>query len=380
MTSLRVSTLNTIIISQSRLLENYSFLKNIDPKIAIAPVLKSNAYGHGIEQIGPLLTDPEIPFFCVYSLEEAETLRQSGVSADILIMGGIDPKVIKQKKLDFTFAAFDRDYIALLNEYQPGASIHLYLDSGLHREGVPFGEFEKVLSLVKDSTLSVTGLMSHFACSNDPYCDLTKRQIEDFKKAKQMVLDAGLSPRWFHFGGALALINSVTDECNVIRCGKALFGIGLKNAPSAEIREPEEVKHRITHFKPTLQLSTRLIQIKHVKKDEFIGYVETFQAKQDMTIGIIPIGYFDGVDRRLSNTGYMTLSGVLCPIVGMVSMNATIIDISGVSDPKIDDEVIVYSWNAGDKNSLDSAAVFSKTIPQDLLVHLQSSLSRIVIE
>lgn len=370
---------NEIRISKSRILGNIRLLESIEPSISIAPVLKSNAYGHSIDIVGPILRDQNFPFFCVYSLEEAEALRKSGVSDEILIMGGVNSEMIKSKKLDFTFAAFDKEYIKLLLKYQPGASIHLYVDTGLHREGINFQEFEEVVSLVKNEAgLNVTGLMSHFACSNDPYCDLTNIQLADFKKAKEMVHDAGLTPKWFHFGGALALINGMTQECNVIRCGKAIFGIGLKNSPSAQEKESTVTKKILSSFMPTLEVRTRLIQIKNVRKDEYIGYVETFQAPKDMTVGILPIGYYDGVDRRLSNKGSVKIGAIFCPIVGMVSMNATIVDVSEVEKPFLGQEVSVYSDASSDLNSLDNSASAISTIPQDILVHLQSTCKRVV--
>lgn len=372
---------NEIRISKSRILENIKRLESIDPSISIAPVLKSDAYGHGISLVGPLLNDKKFPFFCVYSLEEAEALKTSGVNDEILIMGGVNSEAIKSRKLDFTFAAFDKEYIKLLLKYQPGARIHLYVDTGLHREGINFQEFAEVVELVKnEDDITVTGLMSHFACSNDPYCDLTKKQLADFKKAKEMVLEAGLAPQWFHFGGALALINSMTDSCNVIRCGKAIFGIGLKNLPSAQEKESIETKRLLGSFLPTLELRTKIIQIKSVQKGEYVGYVETFQAPKDMTLGILPIGYYDGVDRRLSNNGCVKIGDVFCPIVGMVSMNATIVDISDIEKPYLGQEVSVYSDVPNDLNSLDNSASKISTIPQDLLVHLQSSCKRTVLD
>ena len=123
----------------------------------------------------------------------------------------------------------------------------------------------------------------------------------------------------------------------------------------------------------------KLIQIKPLQKGDKVGYESTFKPKRNMTIGILPAGYCDGLDRRLSNKGFVKINGSICKIIGLVSMNITTIDITDIKDAKVGDEVIIFSKNPSDINSISSSAAICKTIPYDLLVHLAASTRREII-
>ncbi|MBI2338387.1 hypothetical protein HYU95_04350, partial [Candidatus Daviesbacteria bacterium] len=134
-----------------------------------------------------------------------------------------------------------------------------------------------------------------------------------------------------------------------------------------------------TNLKPALTLTTKIAQIKKVSKGEKLGYDGTYTAKKELTVAVLPIGYYDGVDRRLSNNSICLLDNIECPILGRVSMNLNIIDVSKVPTPKAGQEVIVYSSNPKDKNSLENSAKLCKTIVYDLLVNLAESTRRVIL-
>lgn len=371
--------LKRIEISKKRILQNTRLLMNTNKVIKIAPVLKSNAYGHGIEEVGNILSSLDFPFYCVNSLYDAQLLRNAGVKTDILIMGYVAEEDLQKKQWDFSFALFDLEQAYMINKYQKKTRVHLNVETGLHREGVDVVRFNNLVQEIKKlKNIQVEGLMSHYACSNDPSCPTTAQQIIQFKKAKNKVLKAGFAPKWFHFGGSLALLNKIAHECNVIRCGKALFGIALNSSYTGE--KKENTDKTMQQFKPTLALKTKIAQLKKVHSGEHVGYADAFVAEKDMTIAILPIGYFDGVDRRLSNKGFMSVEGVPCKIIGMVAMNVTVIDVTEVQNPFIGQDVIVYSQEPNDINSLDNSAKQCSTLPQELLVHLATSLKRVVVD
>src|SRR5581483_5638239 len=128
--------LNKIYLSQKNLFHNYKYLTSLDPKIQIAPVLKSNAYGHGIELMGQVLDRVGVPFLCVDSLFEAYQLKKVGVKTPILIMGYMDPQSLMIKHLPFSYAVYDLALAKAINDYQKGAEVHIFVDTGMHREGV----------------------------------------------------------------------------------------------------------------------------------------------------------------------------------------------------------------------------------------------------
>ena len=134
------------------------------------------------------------------------------------------------------------------------------------------------------------------------------------------------------------------------------------------------------NLKPVLEMKTIITGIKKIRKGDAVGYNNTFVAKEDMTIATIPVGYNEGVDRRLSNKGYMKVSGILCPIIGRVSMNITIIDVSKINGVKIADEVIVLSSNKQDKNSIENITKDCETISYEIAVHIPPHLKRVMIK
>lgn len=357
-------TLNRIEISKVNLLHNYKYLSSLNRKIKIAPVVKSNGYGHGIVEIVKILdslytfhVSTRPPFFCVDSLYEAYKLLKAKIKTPILIMGYTDPQNFKVKKLPFSYTVFDIEMLRILNRYQPGCNIHIFVDTGMHREGISLNKLQSFLNHLKQFTnLKIEGLMSHLASAdirNDP---LNKVQIKNFKKALEICKRHGIKPKWIHLQNSDALaFNLPGCKLNMARVGLGLYGI----SPDPKL-------------KPVLILKSKIIQIKKLEKGDRIGYGGIFTAKRPMLLGVLPLGYYDGMDRRLSNKGWVTVDGQPCKIVGRVSMNITTIDISKVPNPYIGQEVIIYG-------SIQNAAKICKTIPYDILIGLAASIKRVII-
>lgn len=343
-------TLNKIEISKDNLINNYKRLSSINKEIKIAPVLKSNAYGHGLIQVAKVLDPLNAPFFCVDSLYEAYELLKAGVKTSILIMGYTDPENFKVKKLSFAYAVFDKEALEILNKYQPGCPIHIFVDTGMNREGISMELLPKFLKEVKKyPDLKVEGLMSHLSSADDKKNIINKLQISNFKKTLQTCRQNKIYPKFIHLANSDGLANFSKELIftNIARVGLAIY-------------------------EGVLTFKTKIIQIKHLKKGDKVGYSGTYTARKNMIIGILPAGYNDGVDRRLSNKGYVSVGGILCPIIGRVSMNITTIDISKIKNPSLEQEVTIYP-------NINHAAKICQTIPYDLLVHLGESIKRVIV-
>lgn len=361
-------TLNCIEISRVALISNYQYLSSLTSGLKIAPVLKSNAYGHGIVQVAQVLDSQKAPFFCVDSLYEAYELYKAGIKTPILIMGYTYPANLEIKELPFSYAIYDLEMAQTLNQYQKGASVHIKIDTGMHRLGVNMKYLQRFLNgLKKLPNIKVEGVMSHLATAKKGD-KLYKIQMKNFEKALEIVRKNGFHPTWIHLSASEGLLNNSTQKeiaqiSNVVRSGLAIYGISSS---------------KNNNLKPALKFTTKIAQTKVVNKGEQIGYDGIYTAKSDMLLGVLPIGYYDGVDRRLSNKGSVLVSGVKCPIVGKVSMNITTVDLSKVKNPMINQEVIIYSNHLKDPNTIKSAAKICQTIPYDLLVHLAASTKRVV--
>ncbi len=357
--------LNKIIISKNAIIENYRALCRISG-LQIAPVLKSNAYGHGVSHIAQILDPLSPPFFCVDSLYEGYELLKLKIKTPILIMGYVDPENLRVKKLPFSYAAYDSDVIKAITRYQPDAGIHIFVDTGMHREGVPFEELENFFRSMPKKA-NIEGLMSHFAYGGVPDHPFTKRQIERFSESLELFRGWGIAPSFVHIASSSGILLSKKYGerlGNMGRAGIALYGIADKKSA----------------IKPALRFSSTVVQIKSVKKGERIGYDFSFVAEKDMTIGVLSAGYNDGVDRRLSNGGVVSVRGINCPIVGKVSMNITTIDTSAGPDISEGDEAIIYSENEDAPNSVSNSAEICGTIPYELLVHLHPTTKRVEVE
>ncbi len=360
--------LNLIEVSKTNLIFNYKYLSSLNKKIKIAAVIKSNGYGHGIINVAKILERENPPFFCVDSLYEAYQLLKAKIITPILITGLTNPQNLKTKELPFSFSLFTLDLAKAINDYQPQAPVHIFIDTGMRREGVTLEELPGFLENLKGfPNLKIEGVMSHLASTNGKNDPIFKLQISNFKKALKIINDFKINPKWIHIAASGGLVNKETNKIisqisNLSRTGISLYGLSNDK-----------------NLKPALKLITHLGQIKQLKKGETTGYDGTYKAKKDLTIGILPIGYNDGVDRRLSNKGVVTIDGISCPIIGRVSMNITTIDISLIKNPTTGKEILVYSNNPTDPNSIINCAKICNKIPYEILVNLATSTKRVII-
>lgn len=356
--------LNTVEISGKKLIKNYKYLSSFGLKIA--PVLKSNAYGHGLVHVARVLDSLAAPFFCVDSLFEAYELYNAKITTPILVMGYVSPESLATKTLPFSFVLYTREQLCVFQKYQPNSKIHIFADTGMHREGFLPEELDDLVLEIKKTKLCVDGIMSHFAESEKPKKNLTKRQVEKFQQAVNAITKT-FSPKYIHIANSSGILKSgdYTFLGNTARSGIALYGI-----------DPLFGNSRL---KPVLELKTKIAQIKIVKKDEYIGYNFTYREKKDIKIAILPIGFNDGLDRKLSNKGVVTVKGKLCPIIGRVSMNITVVDVSNIDKLNVEDDVTVYSSKGEDVNSIEKSSKITHLTPYEVLVNLDASTKRVIV-
>ncbi len=364
-------TLNKVWVNRDAIEQNHHLLQVFHPEAQVCPVLKSNAYGHGLTTSAHIFDSLGCPFIAVDSLFEAYELLKTGIKTKILILGYTHPDNFKVKKLPFEFAVYDLELARTLDRYQPGCGIHLFVDTGMSREGIQVSQlptFLKEISKLKN--IKVSGLASHFADADNPSNEtFNVSQIQAFKQALTITKKHGFEPQWRHISASGGSFKTKDNTFNMIRAGLAHYGINPleKTDPAYE--------HLI--LKPALKFTSTIVQIKEIEKGERVGYNGTFTAKNKMKIGLLPAGYYEGVDRRLSNKGFVKVNDTFCQILGRVSMNMTTIDLSAVDSVRVGDEALIYSDNSDDKNSLVSAAATAQTIPYELLVHLAESIKRV---
>jgi alanine racemase len=365
--------LNRIEVSKKTLLENYRELKKNHPEAGIAPVMKSNAYGHGLAQVAPVIDSEKPAFICVDSLYEAYELNKLAVISPVLIMGYTKPENYRVKPLPFHYSVFDRDTADVLNRYQKGAQIHIKIDTGMSRYGIIPRDLRNFIRLVKSmKNISIAGLWSHLSdADNNTGSDITSSQIKKYRECLAVVKSEGVYPRWRHISASAGAFKIFDKIFNLIRPGLALYGINPLNK-----RDP--AYNRII-IKPVMKFISTLSQVKYIPAGASVGYMGTYKVRKRTKIGIIPAGYYEGIDRRMSNKGFVKIHGIFCPIIGRVSMNITAVDLTGIKTDCMGEDCTVFSDNPDDINSITSAAGISKTIPYEILVHLASTVRRELI-
>ncbi len=358
--------LNEIEISKTALLYNYKYLKKLS-KVPVAPVLKSNAYGHGIEIVGKILDAVAPPLICVDSIYEAYQLLNAKVKTKVLVMGYVGSENLSVKKLPFSFAVYTYEMLENIKNFQPNAPVHIFVDSGMHREGVPMDELSNFLKKAKSLNLNMEGIMSHFAKPQSPSNVKTKNQVDNFEKAIELGKTFGINFKFIHLfaSNGIRNIENYKRVDNLTRSGKALYGI--------------DVEINSKKLKPVLTLNSTIVQIKKLNKGEAVGYDFIFKAPRDMITAILPIGYNDGVNRRLSNKGFVKVNGKFAQIIGRVSMNITVIDVTDIKDVRVGQKVNIYSNDPMDRNCVYNVAEITETIPYEILTHLNPSTKRITI-
>ncbi len=394
----------TVEISKSRLLHNLAEFRKLAPrptlapKGAVAPVLKSNAYGHGLLEVANILektakkggkkNSDGIPFFIVDSYFEAVALRARRIKTPLLIIGYTRPEAMMRSRLhDVAFTVTSLGGLESLSVARSNVRVHIKVDTGMRRQGIMPEEAEKAIGIIRDNpSIILEGVCSHLSDADNGDESFTESQIHIWNRIAKKFREAFPSLKYTHLAATDGHYFSHDIEANVSRLGIGLYGLSENQTLTAKL-----------DLRPVMEMKTVISQVKDLKTGESAGYGRTFKAYEDMTIATIPVGYFEGIDRRLSSridgagsteNGFIQVGPgrVPCPIIGRVSMNITTIDISKIGlskvhgGAKIGDTAIVISNNATDPNSIVSIAKKCGTISYEIAVKIPAHLKRVIVD
>lgn len=366
------ATHNQIEVSRAALLHNLELFSRITMK-AVIPVLKGNAYGHGILQVAEAVKGQNIPYIAVDGYFEALRIREVS-DQPILIMGAILPKNYKKLKYDnFAFVVDNEATIHALGKTRNRIKLHLEINTGMNRHGCEPQDTARLTELILSyKNLILEGIMSHLADSDGYNPRTVDAAVRDFDLAVESARIAGAKPKIIHIAQSAGSLKANSRHANTVRLGIGLYGIN-----------PFPPKHslhsQLEKLQPALQLVSTVTKIIDLQKGDKVSYNYTFTAKKDMRIGILPVGYYEGVSRTLSNKGVVKFGDVYLPIVGRVCMNHTIINLDKFQI-KEGDKVIVYSNKPSDKNAIDSIAQSHKLFNYNLLTALSPDVRRVLVK
>ena len=375
-----------IEISKSALINNLEEFRKLAPHQSIAPVLKSNAYGHGLLDTAMILEryrhtlhgarntngSGTIPFFIIDSYFEAVALRSSGIKTPLLVVGFSQADTIIASRLDnVAFTIGSLEALQGLEDTEHPIAIHLKIDTGMHRQGVMPEEIPAAIELIAENTnIVLQGICSHLSDSDNDDPSYTESQINVWNKAVSHFKNEFPTLRYTHLSATYGHRYTTDIDANVSRLGIGLYGL----VDGSQF--PEKLK-----LKPVLRMETVIATVKKIHRDDKVGYSGTFTADRDMCIATIPVGYYEGIDRRLSNVGSIGVGkdNVTCPMIGNVSMNMTTIDVSHVVGVAQGMKVTVFSDNINDPNSIVSLAKKGNLLTYELAVHIPAQLKRVVV-
>ena len=339
-----MTTMRTWIeINQDHFNHNISQYKKVIGNRNLSIVIKANAYGHSITHIAQLAEgNPDVHSFCVATIDEALSIRAIGAAKPILITSVLDgdPSSIINKNV--SLAIYDAESARFLQsigaKHNAIFPVHIKVDTGLSRLGIAPERARDYIRLIQSMpNLSIQGIYSHCAESNKAENSFTLQQRDLFQAVIEQLLKEGLQFPFIHFANSAATTSLDLPFCNLFRVGVGIFGLW----PSLDNKLITQEKYPWFDLKPILTWKTTVRSIKEVSAGSFIGYDRTFQAKTNMCIAAIPVGYYDGYDFRLFNKASVIINGMHAPIVGRVSMNMSTIDVSHIPNIHIGNEAIL---------------------------------------
>lgn len=368
-------------INANALAYNVALYKRILGHQKLGVVVKSNAYGHGLILIGTLLdNNRNVDLLMVAHLHEGIALRKAGVAKPILLLNPerLHPAAIIDYDLQTILT--DHDMIQKLNaagaNKQKKVGLHIKVDTGLSRFG--FAP-ENVVNICKEigkyPWLEIKGLYTHFAESNSSNLSFTHEQAEKFYTLIDHLEQEGIHPEFYHTSNS-AGITSLTHhpKINLGRLGAGAYGLW----PSEQTRTISWMPVEYHHLQPVLSWKTRIVHIKTVPAGTPVGYNRNYITHKETRIAVLPVGYYDGYDKRLSNKGVVHINGQSAPIIGTIGMNAMMVDITVIPSAKLDDEVILV----GNHTLISPADLANQTgcfNPRQITVQINPEIPRIIV-
>ncbi len=351
-----------------------SVKKFLSKEVEYMAVVKADGYGHGSVDCAKRLEREGIDWFGVAIIEEGLELREAGITKPILCLGSFwegQEKLLLEN--DLTPVIYQIDKARLLNNAASSvnkiANIHIKIDTGMGRIGVRMEElnvFVEQLKLLKN--LNTEGIMTHFAAADNlQENDFTRLQIDRFYQAVSFFEKNGFHPKYKDLANSPGTIVQPDSLGNLVRLGGILYGLGEDILP-LEAEKP--------FLKPIFSLHTKIAHLKKVSPNESLGYGRTFKTERESLIATIPIGYQDGFHRRLSNCGRVIINKTFAPIVGRISMDWTILDVTDVPDVKVNDEVILIGQQDDKKISVAEVAKKLNTISYEITCGISRRVPR----
>jgi alanine racemase len=361
----------TAHIDLSALAHNLSEVRRCAGGGKILAVVKADAYGHGAVECAMRLVSEGVDMLGVALIEEGAELRAAGINSEILVLGGVfEHQADDLIKYGLTPAVYATVQAEAFSEAAIRAGktlpVHVKIDTGMSRVGVlPEDSVDFVLLVSKMPGLKVEGLMTHLSDVAEQDKSYAELQVARFDMVVERLQEEGVEIPLAHASGSAAVIDFSDAHFNMVRPGIMLYGC-----------YPSEKMRSLVNLKPVMSLKTKIMHIKKVGPVTPISYGRTFYTKKESLIATLPIGYADGLNRKLSNRGSVLIGGRRCPIVGTVCMDMIMVDVSDVPNAKVYDEAVIIGRQGEEQITAEEVAGLLDTISYEVLCNVSKRVGR----
>ena len=362
-------------------IQQFRFLIGDSRKMTV--VVKSNAYGHGLLEISRLASEFGADWLGVNSLEEARAIRGSGIDLPIILLGYVPLTNLEEAvENDLRLTVYNMETIEELAKItsilKKSAYLHIKTETGVYRQGIKGEDLLPFVKRIREYPyLRIEGLSMHFANIEDTTDhSYAQRQLEKFMEYVDLLGQNDINIPVKHVACSAAAILFPETFFDMVRVGIGIYGLW----PSKEtylscIQEGREP----VNIKPVLTWKTRVVQIKDVPDGAFIGYGCTYKTTRPTKLAVLPVGYYDGYDRHLSNASYVLIAGKRAPLRGRVAMNFITVDVTDIPDVCLEDEVVLLGPQDSERISAEQLASLCGTINYEIVTRINPKIPRIVV-
>jgi alanine racemase len=368
-------------VSLTALRQNFRTVqKHVGANVTVCAVVKADAYGHGAVECSRALEAEGAKWLGVTSLDEAIPLREAGIEADILLMTGFwrgeESEIIRQHLTPTVWEPWHIESLETAAAAQgvAGHPVHLKVDSGMGRLGVAIDRLPAVLAALKAAPhIALEGLSTHLASSEIMDAPSVAEQEQKFGAARRLVREAGIEPRFVHMANTGAVISRRETWNTMVRPGVALYGYYLPFQRAG--REVSGGTLRLP-VKPILTWKTRILSLRDFGPNQSLGYNATYVTKAPAHVAVLPVGYADGYNRQLSNRGRVIVRDHYAPILGSISMDLTLVDVTGIPGVSVADEVVLLGVRDGLSVDALEHAGLANSSPYEILCNISKRVPR----
>ncbi len=375
--------------------DNYRFLATLaGPQVELLAVVKANAYGHSLKLCAPAVVRAGAPWLGVTSVEEGVEARGVCPDARVLVIGSVFPgqaqEVVRHKltPVVWELRQFDELEAAASAADVRSIAVHLEIDTGMSRQGTDPESLAPLLARFhRDSPLRLEGVMTHLFAADEADERVTDDQLDRMQAALSRIHSAGLHAGILNIGNTAALLAGQAHKISALaarhemkammRPGLALYGLVPEYDPAFSPAEPISLGQARHKLRPVLSWKSQVVSVRTVSPGAVVGYNGTFVATEPMRLALVAVGYADGLDRKLGNRFSLLVRGQRAPLVGRISMDQSVIDVTDIPDVAAGDEVVLIGRQGDETTSAFDHARTAGTIPWEIFTRIGERVPRV---